>query len=107
MIIKKNCKHCKKEFIAIRPNQKYCCKTCRFEAYEIKALEKKKPNGRRYNPKTGQLCWRCRNATDMNKCPWSIGILPEGCVAKKVEIKNEGIDTYKIISCPLFKEDED
>ncbi len=106
MIIKKHCKHCKRGFIATRPNQKYCCKACRFEAYEIKALEKKKPNGHRYNPKTGQLCWRCQNATDMNKCPWSIGILPKGCIAKKVIRQPDERNTYKIIHCPTFKEDD-
>ena len=116
---------CNKPFIAVTHNQKYCCKKCRLIAAEERAP--KKQCGRRPNPKTGQPCWRCQNATDMNKCPWSIGVLPEGCIAKRVKIKvpslNLKIDpnthnlniemvskesyTYKILSCPLFKEDED
>ena len=107
MIIKKHCKHCKKEFIAIRPNQKYCSKSCRFDAYEAMAENKKNIDGKRYNPKTGQMCWRCQNATDINKCPWSIGILPQGCIAKKVIREPDEINTYKILYCPIFKEDDD
>lgn len=106
MINIKNCVYCGRNFPTIKSNQKYCCKRCRLTANELKVAEKKKQENNRYNPKTGQICWRCQNATNMDKCTWSIGILPKGCIAKKVKIKNERINTYKIISCPLFKEDD-
>lgn len=100
----KICQLCGKPYIAISHNQKYCCKKCRFTAME--ARTPKKQSGRRPNPKTGQPCWRCQNATDMNKCPWSIGILPKGCVATKVIRYPDESNTYKVLNCPMFKEDD-
>lgn len=107
MLVHRICKlnKCKKEFIATRPNQKYCCKRCRLTACELRAEERKKKTQRRYNPKTGQMCWRCQNSTDANKCPWSIGIPVDGWIAKKVKYEDSGDYTYSILFCPKFKED--
>lgn len=72
-------------------------------------VQKKKPFNRE-----GQLCWRCRKATNPkdNDCPWSKRLEPvPGWKAKKIKIKYNDLglaksiyESYEIRKCPLFEE---
>lgn len=100
-IIHKVCNLCNKEYLAKSPNQRYCCKECRLTAIEKSITEKK---NHRHNPKCGQLCWRCENAT--GGCSWSKELKPvNGWKAIEVKRDADEGDTYKILYCPLFKEE--
>lgn len=100
-IIHKVCNLCNREYLAKSPDQRYCCKKCRLSAMEKSITEKK---NHRYNPKCGQICWRCENST--GGCSWSRGLKPiDGWRATKVKRDDCEDFTYKILYCPLFKEE--
>lgn len=54
------------------------------------------------------ICWRCQNAC--GRCSWSKNFTPiEGWVAERKDVKiaiGEYAESYEVITCPLFKEDE-
>lgn len=94
-IIHKNiCGICGKEFRPKYKKQKYCSKRCSNAAVSERWKEDE------------QICWRCENA--YCNCSWSKKLIPvPGWTAEKVTVDDsEGkFKTYKIISCPLFKEE--
>lgn len=51
------------------------------------------------------LCWKCKNYT---KCSWYKTFTPvEGWEAEKTKLKiseNHYVDSYKVISCPMFEQ---
>ena len=88
------CEHCGRVFPTIYHSQKYCSKSCRIDAKEVKTESE------------GQLCWRCKNAC--GGCSWSQHLIPiKGWLAKKSIIHdNDGdIRTYEIEFCPEFIEE--
>lgn len=59
------------------------------------------------------ICWGCRKADHFtnveNPCPWASKFQPvEGWVAEESRLKgyhSKGIESYRVISCPLFDAD--
>lgn len=53
------------------------------------------------------LCWGCSKATGKEDCPWANKLKPvEGWEAMPTKIKmtvHITVNSYKIVSCPLFK----
>lgn len=95
--MKKKCDFCGKEF-GFRKWRRYCCERCREQA-KLK---------REYESGKSQLCWKCQRAC--GGCPWSRELKPvKGWKAKLTTIRSNGIkeyNSYRIIECPLFVEDE-
>ena len=95
--------NCGRSFVAVKKDQKCCCKECRMEYRSIKLR-------REYlkRSKKEQLCWRCKNAT--GSCPWSFNGTPvEGWKAIPITFTDEDstVNTYHITDCPMLDEEQD
>lgn len=69
-------------------------------------------DGRQSWKKDTTLCWDCKNATDINKCPWACNNTPvDGWWARPTTLKmfrgsTPNIErSYCVIMCPLFERD--
>ena len=58
------------------------------------------------------LCWDCKNATNINKCPWACNNTPvDGWWARPTQVRmyhgydHRMEDSFCVIMCPLFERD--
>lgn len=69
-------------------------------------------DGRQAWKKDTTLCWDCKNATNINKCPWACNNTPvDGWWARPTQVRmyhgydHRMEDSYCVIMCPLFERD--
>lgn len=98
----KICPVCKKNFVTYNAT-KFCSIKCRVTHQKGNASSKRQKNE--------SICWSCKNAC--GSCPWSSSFTPvEGWNAIPTKVKGnnytgEIIDSYHVISCPMYKNDYD
>lgn len=69
-------------------------------------------DGRQAWKKDTTLCWDCKNATNINKCPWARDNTPvDGWWARPTKVRmyhgydHRMEDSFCVIMCPLFERD--
>lgn len=98
--LKKRCPTCKRKFISLYHQQKFCSNECRI----IFNNQKRKAELSR----TDTLCWDCQNAC--GGCSWSEDFIPvKGWKAKPTKLKGYGdthTDSFHVIKCPKYIKDK-